>query len=96
MCGGVVRISDHGAIASSIGRLASDVGSGGRCLYSERKRKGECWDMSAGISHLRGVGRTAAKEEASTAIAVAIAILNIVLRSFTEPVRGREDVVRET
>ena len=39
MRGGLIRISDHGAIASSIERLASDVGEGGRCVYSESKEK---------------------------------------------------------
>jgi hypothetical protein len=34
--------------------------------------------MSAGISHLRGVGRT-----------IAVVALKVALRSFTEPVRGR-------
>ena len=39
---GVVCTSYHGAIASSIGRLASDVGEGGRCVYSESKGKERC------------------------------------------------------
>ena len=39
--------------------------------------------MDAGISHLRGVGRkAAAREGASSAIAVAVAASSVALRSF--------------
>ena len=42
------------------------------------------WDVSAEISHPRGVGRTAPREleEASSAIAVVVDALNAALHSF--------------
>jgi hypothetical protein len=80
--GGAVRSSERRAIASRVGRLASDdtVEGGGGCAYGEGR---DAWGMvGARLLHLRSVGRTAAGEEDGSAAAAAIAALRDALRSF--------------
>lgn len=85
--GGAVRSSERRAIASRVGRLASDVreGGGGGCAYGEGRR--EACGTDARVLHRRGVGRAVTGEEVGSAIVavavvVAIAALRDALRSF--------------
>ena len=80
--GGAVRSSERRAIASRVGRLASDarVEGGGGCAYGEER---DAWGTTdARLLHLRNGGRTAAGEEDGSAAAAAIAALRDALRSF--------------
>jgi len=85
---GAVRSSERRAIASRVGRLASDVRveRGGGCAYGEGR---DAWGMvGARLLHLRSVGRNAAGEED--------AIVKNAVPNIISPMGHRSSSVRKT
>jgi hypothetical protein len=80
--GGVVCSSKRRTITPSVRRLASDVREGGGwCAHNEGR---DVWVMplTTRVSHLRGVGRTAVREEASSAVIALRGALRSLWRQF--------------